>query len=92
MPSHSAHTYNRVIPFAFRDKLRAELELLQSQGVIASVTEPMGWGAPIIVTPKKGTDKIRMCVNLSQLTSMSKERGTNPPPQPRLLLTSLQKV
>ena len=56
-----------VIPFAFRDELRAELELLQNQGVIAPVTEPTEWCAPIVVTPKKGTDKIRMCVDLSQL-------------------------
>ena len=62
----------RVIPFAFRDKLRAELELLQNQGVIAPVTEPTEWCAPIVVTPKKGTDKIRMCVDLSQLNKYVK--------------------
>ena len=29
----------RTVPFAYRDKLKAELELLQQQGIIAPVTE-----------------------------------------------------
>ena len=57
----------RTIPFAFRDKLKVELDLLQEQGVIAPVTEPTDWCAPIVIAPKKGTDKIRMCVDLSRL-------------------------
>ena len=57
----------RAIPFAFRDKLKAELDFLQDQGIITPVTEPTEWCAPIVVTPKKGTDKIRMCVDLSRL-------------------------
>jgi len=81
----------RVIPYAFRDKLRTELELLQNQGVIAPVTEPTGWCALIVVTPKRGTNKIRMCVDLSQLNKYVK-RGTDPPPKPRPLPTLLQKA
>lgn len=34
------------IPYAFRDKLKAELELLQEQNIIAPVTEPTEWCAP----------------------------------------------
>jgi len=55
------------IPFTHRDKLKAELDLLQEQGIIAPVTEVTEWCAPIMVTPKKGTDHIRMCVDLSLL-------------------------
>ena len=62
----------RAIPFAFREKLEDELDLLQQQGVIAPVTEPTDWCAPIVVTPKKGTDKIRMCVDLSRLNRFVK--------------------
>ena len=62
----------RVIPFAYRDKLKAELELLQQQGIIAPVTEPTEWCAPIVVTPKKDTDDIRMCVDLSRLNKYVK--------------------
>ena len=57
----------RSIPFAYRDKLKSELDLLQSQGIIAPVTEVTEWCAPIVVAPKKGTDRIRMCVDLSRL-------------------------
>ena len=63
----------RAIPFAFRDKLKAELDLLQEQGVIAPVTYPTEWCAPIVITPKKGTDKIRMCVDLSRLNRFVKQ-------------------
>ena len=54
----------RSVPFAYRDKLK---DLLQGQGVIAPVTVPTEWCAPIIVvTPKKNSDKIRLCVDLSR--------------------------
>ena len=57
----------RSVPFAYREKLQAELEWLQGQGIIAPVTIPTEWCAPIVVTPKKDTDSIRMCVDLSRL-------------------------
>ena len=45
----------RTIPFAYRDKLQAELHLLESQNIIAPVTEATPWCAPIVVTPKKNS-------------------------------------
>ena len=57
----------RTTPFAYRDKLKTELDLLQAQGIIAPVTEPTDWCAPIVVAPKKNSDKIRLCVDLSHL-------------------------
>ena len=63
----------RTIPIAFRDKLKAELDLLQQQKIITPVTEPTEWCAPIVVTPKKGTDKIRMCIDLSHLNKYVKQ-------------------
>ena len=57
----------RVIPFAYRDKLKAELDVLLEQGIIAPVTQPTEWCAPIVVAPKKDTERIRMCVDLSHL-------------------------
>ena len=51
----------------YHDKLAAELELLQEQHIIAPVTEPIDWCAPIVVTPQKNSDSIRMCVDLSHL-------------------------
>ena len=63
----------RTISHAYSDKLQAELDLLQEQNVIAPVTEPTEWCAPIVVTPKKRTDKIRMCVDLSHLNKYMKQ-------------------
>jgi len=48
----------RTIPFAYRDKLQAELHLLESQHIIAPVTEATPWCAPIVVTPKKNLDHV----------------------------------
>ena len=71
----------RSIPFAYRDKLKVELNLLQDQGIIAPVTEVTEWCAPIVVTPKKGTDRIRMCVDLSRLNRyVRRERYQSPTP------------
>ena len=42
---------------AYSEHVKAELNLLQQQGVSAPVTQPTDWCAPIVVTPKKGTNK-----------------------------------
>ena len=48
------------------NKLKADLDLLQSQNIITPVTKATTWFAPIIVV-KKTSDKISMCVDLSHL-------------------------
>ena len=71
----------RTIPFAYREKLQDELALLQSQGIIAPVTTPTEWCAPIVVTPKKDSDRIRLCVDLSRLNKyVRRERYQSPSP------------
>ena len=60
------------IPFAYRDKLE-EIDLLESQGIITPVTEPTEWCAPIVVTPKKNSDRICMCVDLSKLNKFVRQ-------------------
>ena len=67
MLNHFFITSPRSIPYAYRDKLATELESLQQQHIVAPVIEPTDWYAPIAVTPKKNTDSIRMCVDLSHL-------------------------
>ena len=52
----------RSVPFAYREKLKAELDLLQTQGIIAPVTKPTEWCAPIVVTPKKNTGYVLTCL------------------------------
>ena len=64
---------------SYRDKLQKELQLLQSQGIIEPVTEPTEWCAPIVVAPKKDSDQIRMCVDLSRLNRyVKRERYQSP--------------
>ena len=65
-PSHFVFR-PRTILFAYCDKLQAELHLLESQHIITPVTEATTWCAPIVVTPKKNSEKIQMCVDLSHL-------------------------
>jgi len=62
--------YNKApssIPFVYGHKLRDELDLLLSQNIIAPVTTVTEWCVPIVVTPKKNSDCIRICVDLSHL-------------------------
>ncbi|PAA68329.1 hypothetical protein BOX15_Mlig030097g1 [Macrostomum lignano] len=47
--------------------LKNELEELEREGIIARVTEPTEWCAPITVQPKKYRTKIRLCVDLRNL-------------------------
>ena len=75
-------TAPRTIPFTYRDKLQQEIDLLVAQNIITSVTEPTEWCAPIVVAPKKGTDCIRMCVDLSKLNKfVRRERYPSTTPQ-----------
>ena len=55
------------IPFAYLNKLKDEIDLLLAENIIMEVTEATEWCAPIVVTPKKSCDRIRMCVDLSHL-------------------------
>ena len=67
----------RSVPFAYREQLKVELELLQEQSIIMPVTEFTEWCAPIMVIPKKGTDRIKMCVDLSRLNCYVRREDTN---------------
>ena len=44
-----------------------ELDLLEEQQIIAPITTATEWCIPIVVTPKKNTDRIQLCVDLSHL-------------------------
>ena len=73
-------TSPKSIPCAYRDKLAAELDLLQQQHIIAPVTEPTDWCAPIVVTPKKNSNSICMCMDLSHLNYFVKQERLLPLP------------
>ena len=70
------------IPFAYREKLKAELDLLESQNVITPVTEATTWCAPIVVTPKKNSDKSACVWTCHISTVLLFGNDTNPHPSP----------
>ena len=59
---HSPHH----ISLPLHKKVKAELERLQSLGVITPVTKPTPLCAPIVVVPKSSED-VRICVDLTKL-------------------------
>ena len=46
------------------EKLDTELERLEKAGIIEKVETATDWVSPIVITPKKGTDEIRVCVDM----------------------------
>ena len=55
---------HRRVPFHLREKLDTELERLEKAGIIEKVETATDWVSPIVITPKKGTDEIRVCVDM----------------------------
>ncbi len=84
-------TTPRTVPFPYRDKLKQEIDLLVRQEIIIPVTEPTEWCAPIVVAPKKGTDRIRMCVDLSKLNKFVR-RERYPPTTPAQVVADIQQT
>ena len=56
----------RSIPLPLRDKVREELNKIESDGIITKVEEPTPWCAGMVVMPKK-SGEIRVCVDLKCL-------------------------
>ena len=54
----------RRIPFHLRQKVDAELDKLEKQGIIEPVTGPTPWVSPIVVIPKPNSDDVRICVDM----------------------------
>ena len=55
----------RFVALPMREKVRQELERMESLGVISQVDEPTTWCAGMVVVPKNGS--IRICVDLKPL-------------------------
>jgi len=60
-------TTARTLPYAFRDKVKTQLDDMVAKGIIQPVTEPTEWCHPIVAVAKKGTDEVRLTVDLSKL-------------------------
>ena len=69
----------RFVPLPLREKVRQELDRMESLGVISRVDEPTMWCAGMVVVPKKN-ESIRICVDLKPLNE-SVLREVHPLPQ-----------
>ena len=56
----------RNVPLPLRQKVKMELDKMESMGVISKMDEPTLWCAGMVVAPKKG-GAIRICVDLKPL-------------------------
>ncbi|XP_049515895.1 uncharacterized protein LOC125942024, partial [Dermacentor silvarum] len=55
----------RRIPIALQSKVKAELDRMETSGVIAQVTEPTEWASNMVVVTKG--EKVRICLDPSDL-------------------------
>jgi transposase InsO family protein len=60
----------RRVPLPLMNKVKQELDRLESMKVIRRVEEPTDWCAPIVVVPKANQNNIRLCVDLTRLNKV----------------------
>ena len=70
-------TTPRNIPYGWREKVKNKLQEMVKKGIIAEVTEPTEWCHEMVIQPKKDSDDIRICVDLTKLNQHVK-RATYP--------------
>ena len=71
----------QTLPYAYMGPTKIELELLESQGIITKQSEPMDWCATIVVTRKKNSECIWLCVDFLRLNHFVRhERFWSMPP------------
>ncbi|KAL7851818.1 hypothetical protein SRHO_G00176030 [Serrasalmus rhombeus] len=83
----------RRVPLPLRDKVRAELNRMESMGVISKVTKPTPWCAGLVVAPKAQPGKLRLCVDLTHLNKwVRRERHILPAADHTLAMLAGAKV
>ena len=55
----------RRVPYGLRDKVAAEIQNLQRQGIIEPVQGPTPWVNPVVIVPKP-SGAVRLCVDMRQ--------------------------
>jgi len=53
----------RRVPYGLRDKVAAEIDSLQKQGIIEPVQGPTPWVSPLVIVPKP-SGAVRLCVDM----------------------------
>ena len=56
----------RNVAIPLREKVKSELNRMETNGIISRVTEPTSWCARMVVVPKK-EGSVRICVDLKPL-------------------------
>ena len=54
------------IPFSVRPKLEAELEKIEADDIIERVEKPTSWVSPVVITPKRSSNDIRLNVDMRE--------------------------
>lgn len=60
------------IPLAMQSHVKAELDRMESLGVITTISEPTDWVSSMVATHKKDRQEIRLCINPKDLNSALK--------------------
>ena len=64
-------TPSRRVPTALREKFKAELDRLESPGVLAQVDKPTAWVSSVVIATKK-SGALRICTDLRPLNQVLK--------------------
>jgi hypothetical protein len=81
---------SRMIPEPFLGALKREIDAQVAEGILEPVTGATEWLHPIVVVPKKGTEDVRLCVDLRRLNQHVK-RPVNPQLTPWEVVRSIPK-
>ena len=57
----------REIPIPYLDQLKKQLNEMEQLGVISAYEGPSPWCHPIVIAPKKDTDELRICIDVTRL-------------------------
>ena len=69
----------RRIPIPLTQKVKEELDRLESLDVVRRITEPTDWCSPLVVVPKKDSKSVRLCVDYTRLNlAVKRERHILP--------------
>ena len=78
----------RVMPYAYRNLVKAQIEDMVAQGIIEPVSEASDWCHPIVVVDKKGTAEKCLAVDFKKLNDQVR-RPTHPSHSPRDVVSKI---
>ena len=61
------------VPFHLRDKIDNELKGLFDAGITEPVNDTSEWVSPMVIVPKRNSDEIRLCVDMTQANKEIKQ-------------------